>query len=91
MMGCPEPNAVDLILNDPETEHVVLVGEENFTIMHPLRERLTQVKANFDPELFDCELHCWLSAQSGPPFKPGRYRALEQGAALVPWRFVEVK
>jgi hypothetical protein len=92
-IDCPEPNAVDLILGDPETEeHIVLVGEESFSILHPLRERLAQVKANFAPELFACELHRWLSAQPGPPFRPGRYRALEQsGDPVAPWRFVEVK
>lgn len=70
-VSCLRPTAVDELLNDRETEHVVDIGERNFTIRHPLRERL-------DDAFFDCDLHDWLAARNGPPAVLGRYR--------VPWR-----
>lgn len=64
---CPNPTAVDEILAERETEHIVQLGHDNFTVRHPLRERLND-------ELMDCELHTWISDLSGPPRKPGGYR-----------------
>lgn len=68
--GCPRPDAVDELLADRETEHVVVLGEATFSIQHPLRERL-------DGALFECQLHEWLSEQDGPPEGPGQYRVSE--------------
>lgn len=65
---CPHPGAVDDLLADPETEHVVTFDDKGFAIQHPLRERL-------DGELFDCRLHQDLRDLAGPPVRPGRYRA----------------
>jgi hypothetical protein len=68
---CPHPEAVDELLADRETEHVVQIDAGTFSIQHPLRERLGGI-------LFDCRLHEWLSEQDGPPEEPGyRYRARE--------------
>ncbi|TKJ24377.1 hypothetical protein A6V29_04940 [Blastococcus sp. CCUG 61487] len=67
---CPRSDAVDEILADRETEHVVVLAEETFSVQHPLRERL-------DDELFTCPLHEWLQQQDGPPEAPGRYRVRE--------------
>src|SRR5690242_8844210 len=53
-INCPRPTAVDELLADSETEHIVVIGEETFSIQHPLRERL-------DGELHDCALHLDLS------------------------------
>jgi hypothetical protein len=64
---CPNPVAVQQILGDSETEHIVEFMEENFVIRHPLRERV-------DDALLECELHHYLSALDGPPVA-GRYRA----------------
>lgn len=64
---CPRPGAVDTILSDPETEHIVLLEERHFAVEHPLRERV-------DGELFDCEINRRLSSLDGPPREPGRYR-----------------
>lgn len=36
---CPRPDALAVILANPETEHLVQVGLTNYTIQHPLRER----------------------------------------------------
>lgn len=64
---CPRPDAVRMLLQNPETEHVVTIREGGFTVEHPLRERL-------DGALHQCELHQDLQAADGPPEKPGRYR-----------------
>lgn len=44
---CPLPYALDEILNDSETEHVVVLYPGSFSMMHPLRERI-------DKELLTC-------------------------------------
>ncbi|MGW0578323.1 DUF6085 family protein [Streptomyces sp. NPDC002920] len=67
--GCPRPNAVDVILREPETEHIVQFDEDGFTIRHPLRERL-------DDALMRCELHRFCAGLPGPPVGDnGRCRA----------------
>lgn len=67
LIGCPQPDAVATLLEDSEHEHIVKIEPGDFTILHPLRERLGD-------QLMSCDLMGWLSAQSGPPFAPGRYR-----------------
>jgi hypothetical protein len=66
-IGCKRPTAVDELLHDRETEHIVEIGQTGFTIRHPLRERL-------DDALMECKLHERIAALSGPPARPGRYR-----------------
>jgi Family of unknown function (DUF6085) len=66
--ACPRPSAVSDLLEDRETEHVVLFGEDVFTVRHPLRERL-------DDALMECALHEHIAGLDGPPLTPGRYRA----------------
>jgi hypothetical protein len=73
---CPDPMAVDGILDDRETEHVVTFTEEHFTVRHPLRERLG--------DMASCSLHRWIAALPGPPVMPGVYRARRDGYA---WSF----
>jgi hypothetical protein len=73
---CPRPDAVDVLLGDRETEHVVELGAWGFSVQHPLRERL-------DGALFGCGLHAAIAEQDGPPEVPGhryRVRAFDQ-----PW------
>lgn len=45
--GCPDPRAVEKILADSETSHVIRVDSRGWNLKHPLRER-----ANDD--LLDC-------------------------------------
>lgn len=68
---CPRPDAADELLTDPETEHIVELGAFNFSVQHPLRERL-------DGDLLQCTLHSWIADQPHPPEPPGnRYRVRE--------------
>lgn len=81
-LPCPRPTAVDELLDDREKEHVVDIGETEFTVRHPLRERL-------DDELMRCELHRWIAGQSGPPYAVGRYRVPWRGDPDVSWQRLE--
>jgi hypothetical protein len=76
---CPCPTAVADLLEDREDHHIVVLGDETFSIRHPLRERLEGV-------LFDCGLHAYLTALAGPPRVPGRYRVTPT-AAVDGWAF----
>ena len=71
--ACPDPAKVGEILADPESEHIVQIEEESFTVLHPLRER---------PELFECLFHEELSNLDGPPVQPGHYRVTRYSNAL---------
>lgn len=70
--NCPRPTAVGEILGHKETEHVVRFLATSFTVRHPLRERL-------DDELMECPLGAHLASLSGPPVRPGTYRAVQCG------------
>lgn len=78
LLGCSDPGIVDRILSDRETEHVAVIGETNFTLLHPLRER--------GEDLFACSMHAQISAFDGPPVKPGRYRVTNKDG----WRWTEL-
>lgn len=64
---CPDPCALDTIIDDEEKEHVVSIQDRTFTVRHPLRERV-------DDAMLDCTLHSWVAGLDGPPRAPGRYR-----------------
>jgi hypothetical protein len=69
--SCPRPSAVTELLADGETEHVVELREKDFTVRHPLRERL-------DDALMGCPLNNsseWLIGE--PPYARGRYRVVQ--------------
>lgn len=68
VIRCPRPEAASTILADRETEHVVYLGETDFTVRHPLRERL-------DDALLQCDLNGYLRGLAGPPRQVGWYRA----------------
>lgn len=78
-LNCPEPDAAAAILGDAEHEHVVTFGEEGFSIKHPLRERLRGA-------LQRCQLYDHITAMSGPPVQPGRYRAYANGDRGWSWQ-----
>lgn len=64
--GCPEPTAAHGILGDHETQHVAVVREKDFTLRHPLIERL-------DDRLLECRVHQML-VDLGAKLEPGVYR-----------------
>jgi hypothetical protein len=68
-IDCAEPDAVASILDDSEIAHVVEFREADFTIRHPLIERV-------DDRLMQCQLHADLVDLAGPPVQVGRYRAV---------------
>ncbi len=68
---CPCPDAVATILDNRETEHVVVFEDATFSVKHPLRERV-------DDELFECGLHGHIASLDGPPAAPGTYRAVSR-------------
>lgn len=82
--GCPNPAAAARILEESETEHVVEVGDDTFSLKHPLRERL-------EGELFDCPCHKWLRGQEGPPVDPGRYRLIDEGDPAAGYYFEPIE
>lgn len=77
---CPRPDALALILQDRETEHVVTIHPDgSWTLRHPLRERLLD-------ELEKCQLHRDMVAlQLGKAQQPGRYR-VEKNVLRPPGR-----
>lgn len=77
-LECPRPDAVDELLEDRETQHVVVLTARDFTIRHPLRERL-------DDQLLTCELHRHIAHLSGPPHQPGRYRVISLPGGSWMW------
>lgn len=82
-LECGAPTLAAELLDIRETDHIVELTEHDFRIIHPLKERVQA-----DPfEMFDCELHQWLKARSGPPMKPGRY-IVRKGEAT--WHFEAV-
>lgn len=68
-IDCSRPGALTELLENDETEHVVTIREDGFTVEHPLRERL-------DGALHECKLHQDLQGADGPPEEPGRYRVV---------------
>jgi hypothetical protein len=69
---CPEPEAVSHILGDHRTEHIVALREDDFTVKHPLRERL-------DDALMSCVIDEHLTSLSSPPHPPGVYSMIRAG------------
>lgn len=66
-VDCPEPAAVDLLLAESDTRHLVRIEDDHFTVNHPLRERV-------DGSMFACDLFLTIRASDGPPVEPGWYR-----------------
>lgn len=65
---CPNPAAVDDLLDDRETEHIVTItAEDGWTIRHPLIERIGSA-------LESCWLQALMLQMDEPPAGPGRYR-----------------
>lgn len=88
-LDCPRPSAINEIITNPETHHVVAITDGGFTIKHPLAERI-------EDDLFRCKLHQALSdfediAETTASWSPGLYRLrynpskLEEAGELPEW------
>lgn len=62
---CGQPDAAHLILSNPEIEHIVTLGLDNFSMQHPLRERISG-------EILECSLREII--KNGMHRPPGKYR-----------------
>lgn len=69
---CPDPESVSTILDDREAEHAVTLRDTDFTVKHPLRERIGDA-------LLQCDLHARITEEPKPPHPPGRYRVTYVG------------
>jgi phenylpyruvate tautomerase PptA (4-oxalocrotonate tautomerase family) len=69
---CPEASSVSVLLAEIETEHIVTLREKDFTVRHPLRERL-------NGELEKCDLHMHCVALDPSEVVPGTYRVTYDG------------
>lgn len=77
-LRCPDPSAVDTILADPETHHLVTITTGGFTVQHPLRERVAG-------DLHRCTVHTQIAGLPGPPGLPGRYRVWDTDGPTTRW------
>jgi hypothetical protein len=68
---CPCPDAVARILADPETEHIVDLQPDGYSVKHPLAERLNDA-------LLDCDLNDHVQRMI-PDAARGRYRVARSG------------
>lgn len=73
---CLNPEAVHNLLAEKETEHVVVLRPTDFTVQHPLRERL-------DGQLLRCSVYARIAGGDGPPARRGTYRVLEEDQRLI--------
>lgn len=65
--ACRNRDAVHEILANPETQHIVRLDESDFSVKHPLRERI-------EDELFECPVFSKIALMDHPPQEPGTYR-----------------
>lgn len=77
-LSCPNPTAVDDILNDSEIHHIIELLPKTFNVRHPLRERLNN-------ELLECNIGDWLVEEGGPPYAVGRYQVIWDGTGYGHW------
>lgn len=77
---CPRSTAMaDLMCEHMSPHHIVKLGESDYFIQHPMRERLGV------DELFRCRLHAALAESAGPPRRPGRYQVIERSDGTFSW------
>lgn len=82
--ACDDDEAVNKILQDGETEHIVRFSRHSFTVRHPLRERIGD-------ELMNCEVHLECGALMGPPEgEPGLYRVYPDHDRRGEYRFERI-
>lgn len=80
-IDCPKPDAVSILLEEDEHEHVVVFTRKGWTIQHPLRDRVEGV-------LFDCPATKECEAIRLAP-APGTYR-MSRGASGWDYTLLEI-
>ncbi|MGW6790010.1 DUF6085 family protein [Streptomyces chartreusis] len=81
---CPQPDAAHTILSDAETEHIVKLDTDGWTVRHPLRERIGDA-------LMTCSLSRYLS-EVDQPEELGTFRARrEDDAEWGVWSWERVR
>jgi hypothetical protein len=80
--NCPRADAATEILADSETEHILKLTWHDFTIRHPLQERL-------DDKLMSCKLHTYMIdiLDNSPLYNAGEYRVSATENPEKPWKF----
>lgn len=81
---CPEPDAVSTLLDDRETEHLVRLTEDGFTVRHPLRERLRD-------QLMECSLTEHVRNLSPERVVPGLWRLHRNTGPGAMWNWEEIR
>lgn len=76
-VSCPQPDAVSLILDDRETEHIAQLGANGWTVRHPLRERIGDA-------LMTCSLNDYLR-DIDQPEELGTFRARREAEDVWSW------
>lgn len=64
--ACSNPEAVQRILDNPETEHIVRISLGDVSVKHPLRERV-------EDDLFECPIFHTVTREAYA-YDPGTYR-----------------
>lgn len=81
-LDCPMPLAVDTLLADAETEHVVTLTEKGWSCKHPMRERVND-------ELLDCPFARYMSDgfshHAARTYPPGTYRVTVLSDMRADW------
>lgn len=73
---CPRPAAVTQLLTQRDViEHRVIFGQDEFVVIHPLRERFGDLIAH-------CPLDEYLRRLPGPPVALGEYLAEQQSDGM---------
>lgn len=65
-VDCPRPTAAHDVLSDDQTLHLVTLRRDDFTVRHPLIERL-------DNRLEECRIHAALADCDDMPMGQGVY------------------
>lgn len=79
-VDCPDPHAVQIILDHDEPNHIVRITEDGWIVKHPLLERV-------EDKLFDCALGKSL-AMFPPPkghWRPGDYEVTVNDDGSLYW------
>jgi len=73
-VNCKRPTAAHEILSETEIGHIVMLGERDFSMKHPLVERIRD-------ELLKCDFMLYMRSLLRTPLAPGKYRVVHSSDA----------